>query len=471
MFDRHQQKAVLLFAIADVILTVIAFEAAYQTRQILPFANVFFITTPIKALLLGFILVLWLVLGSWIGAYKRLYGADLRAAVYDTLRQISFGAMGLALFMFAMRLEISRPFIALFLFFDLALLLVYRGTAGGLRGWVRRQFGAEFFYVVVGERKRALELIHRLDRAEEYGARLLAVVDVSASPDGAEEGFNGYPVKELGELPKLLRAHAVDEVFFAIEASKLGDLEEIFLLCDEEGVRTRVATNFFPHVNSRIFLDRFGGYPLLTFTTSPHDEIRLLLKRIFDVVSSFSALVVLAIPMLAVALLVRLTSRGPALFKQKRLGFNGRTFTFYKFRSMVENAEALREGVLHLNEKDGPAFKIARDPRLTPIGGFLRRYSIDEWPQFWNVLKGDMSVVGPRPAVAIEVDQYKSWQRRRLRMRPGLTCLWALHGRDHLDFETWMRLDLEYIDNWSLWLDMKILLHSIPAVLVGRGAH
>ena len=471
MFDRHQQKAVLLFAVADVILTIIAFEAAYQTRQVLPLAHIFYITTPTKALLLGFILVLWLVLGSWIGTYKRLYGADLRAAVYDTLRQISFGAMGLALFMFAMRLEISRPFIGLFLFFDLTLLLVYRAAAGGLRGWVRRQFGAEFFYVVVGERKRGLELIHRLDKAEEYGARLLAVVDVSASPIGAEDGFNGYPVKQLGELPQLLRAHAVDEVFFAIEASKLRDLEEIFLLCDEEGVRTRVATNFFPHVNSRIFLDRFGGYPLLTFTTSPHDEIRLLLKRIFDVVISLSALIVLTVPMLAVALLVRLTSRGPALFRQKRLGFNGRTFTFYKFRSMVENAEALREGVLHLNEKDGPAFKIARDPRLTPIGGFLRRYSIDEWPQFWNVLRGDMSVVGPRPAVSVEVDQYKSWQRRRLRMRPGLTCLWALHGRDDLDFETWMRLDLEYIDNWSLWLDLKILLHSIPAVLVGRGAH
>ena len=471
MFDRHQQRAVLLFATADIILTVIAFEAAYQTRQIFPLTNVFFITTPIKALLLGFILVLWLALGSWIGTYRRLYGADLRAAVYDTLRQISFGAMGLALFMFAMRLDISRPFIGLFLLFDLTLLLVYRGTAGGLRGWIRRQFGAELFYVVIGERKRALELIHRLDRAEEYGARLLAVIDVSATRNGDEEDLNGYPVKDLSQLPQLLRENAVDEIFFAIEASKLAEMEEIFLLCDEEGVRTRVATNFFPHVNSRVFLDRFGGYPLLTFTASPHDEIRLLLKRIFDVACSLVALFLLAIPMLAVAALVRLTSPGPALFKQKRLGLNGRPFTFFKFRSMVANAEELRGGVQHLNEKDGPAFKIARDPRLTPIGGFLRRYSIDEWPQFWNVLRGDMSVVGPRPAVALEVDQYKSWQRRRLRMRPGLTCLWALHGRDHLDFETWMRLDLEYIENWSLWLDMKILLHSIPAVLVGRGAH
>jgi exopolysaccharide biosynthesis polyprenyl glycosylphosphotransferase len=471
VFDRHQQKAVLLFAIADVILTVIAFEAAYQTRLALPLSRVFFITTPVKALLLVSILVLWLLLGRWIGTYERLYGADFRAAVYDTLRQITFGAFGLAMFIFVMKLDISRPFIGLFLFYDLTLLLLYRTSAGRLRGWVRRQFGAEFSYVVVGERNRALELIHRLDKAEEYGAKLLAAVDLSTTPDASGQGFNGYPLKELSDLPQLLRSHAVDEVFFAVEAARLGDLEEIFLMCDEQGIRSRVATNFFPHVNSHIFLDRFGGYPLLTFTTSPHDETRLLLKRILDITCSLFALIVLALPMLAIALLVRMTSPGAALFKQKRLGLNGRPFTFYKFRSMVENAEQLREQVEHLNEKDGPVFKISRDPRLTRIGGLLRRYSIDEWPQFWNVLKGDMSFVGPRPAVATEVEQYESWQRRRLRMRPGLTCLWALHGRDQLEFETWMRLDLEYIDNWSLSLDLKILLHSIPAVLVGRGAH
>jgi len=143
---------------------------------------------------------------------------------------------------------------------------------------------------------------------------------------------------------------------------------------------------------------------------------------------------------------------------------------FYKFRSMVDNADEMKADLEHLNERDGPIFKIANDPRLTTLGRYIRRYSIDEWPQFWNVLKGDMSFVGPRPAVPSEVSQYKTWQRRRLRMRPGLTCLWALHGRDEVDFDTWMKLDLEYIDNWSLGLDLKILLRSIPRVLAGRGA-
>jgi lipopolysaccharide/colanic/teichoic acid biosynthesis glycosyltransferase len=228
--------------------------------------------------------------------------------------------------------------------------------------------------------------------------------------------------------------------------------------------------DFFPHVNSEVFLDRFGKTPLLTFSATPHDEIQLFLKRSFDVAAAAMALAVLAMPIALVALLIRVTSKGPALFRQVRCGLNGRRFTFYKFRSMVDGAEEMLDEVAHLNERDGPVFKIANDPRLTAIGRYLRRYSIDEWPQFWNVLRGDMSFVGPRPAVPSEVEHYKIWQRRRLRMRPGLTCLWALQGRDKVDFERWMRLDLEYIDTWSLTLDFKILMQSIPRVLAGEGA-
>jgi lipopolysaccharide/colanic/teichoic acid biosynthesis glycosyltransferase len=174
--------------------------------------------------------------------------------------------------------------------------------------------------------------------------------------------------------------------------------------------------------------------------------------------------------MAAIGLLIRLTSPGPAIFRQVRCGLNGRLFLFYKFRSMVENAEAMKKDLEHLNVRE-TVFKIPDDPRLTGIGRFLRKFSIDEWPQLWNVLRGDMSLVGPRPAVPGEVEQYKRWQRRRLRMRPGLTCLWAISGRDNVDFETWMKMDMQYIDNWSLALDWKILLRTIPRVLSGRGAN
>jgi lipopolysaccharide/colanic/teichoic acid biosynthesis glycosyltransferase len=179
---------------------------------------------------------------------------------------------------------------------------------------------------------------------------------------------------------------------------------------------------------------------------------------------------VLLLPfMVVIALLIPLTSPGPAIFRQERCGLNGRRFVFYKFRSMCDNAEEMKAELEHLNLRS-VAFKIPNDPRLTGFGRFLRKFSIDEWPQLWNILRGDMSLVGPRPAVPDEVEQYQQWQRRRLRMRPGLTCLWALAGRDKLDFETWMRMDMQYIDNWSLGLDWKILLLTIPRVLTGHGA-
>ena len=255
------------------------------------------------------------------------------------------------------------------------------------------------------------------------------------------------------------------------KVEKLAELEDVLLICDEEGIRTRVVMDVFPHIQSKVYLERFSDVPMLTFSTTPHDEIRLFLKRAFDVTLGVISLLVLALPMALVALVIRLTSRGPGIFRQVRCGLNGRRFVCYKFRSMVADAEKLREDVAHLNEKDGPVFKIADDPRLTAIGRYLRRFSIDELPQLWNILRGDMSFVGPRPAVLAEIQQYETWQRRRLRMRPGLTCLWAVQGRDRLEFETWMKLDLEYINKWSLWLDFKLLVQSIPRVLVGRGAN
>jgi exopolysaccharide biosynthesis polyprenyl glycosylphosphotransferase len=276
-----------------------------------------------------------------------------------------------------------------------------------------------------------------------------------------------YPI---AELPSFLRQHVVDEIIFAVGSESLAELEEVFLLCDQEGVRTRVAVDFFPHVNSTVSLDRLESTPLLTFTAAPDDEIRLLLKRVTDVAIAAAGLLVLAPFMAAFAALIRLTSPGPAIFTQVRCGLNGRQFRFYKFRSMCENAEQLKPSLAHLNTRQ-TAFKIPDDPRLTFVGRYLRKFSIDEWPQLWNVLRGDMSLVGPRPAVPSEVETYQRWQRRRLRMRPGLTCLWAVSGRDNVDFDRWMKLDMQYIDNWSLALDWKILLQTIPRVLTGHGAN
>jgi len=241
-------------------------------------------------------------------------------------------------------------------------------------------------------------------------------------------------------------------------------------VCEEEGVHLRMSLEFFPHRRGSVSIERIGATPLLALSRTPSDEARLLLKRLTDIVVAALALIIL-LPLLAlIARLIKMSSPGPILFRQQRCGLNGRRFTLLKFRTMVADAEQRQAELAHLNVKQ-VNFKIPNDPRQTGVGRWLRKFSLDELPQLWNVLRGQMSLVGPRPAIPSEVEQYKRWQRRRLRMRPGLTSLWAVEGRDALGFEETMRLDLAYIDSWSLPLDWFILLRTIPRVVTGKGAH
>jgi exopolysaccharide biosynthesis polyprenyl glycosylphosphotransferase len=273
------------------------------------------------------------------------------------------------------------------------------------------------------------------------------------------------------EVRSVLEAGGVDELILVVERESLSEFTETFLLCEELGVTARVVLNFFPHSIARMELHELEGLPLLSFSTTPTNEALMFIRRIFDILLSGVILLVLGpLVMLPAAIFVKLTSRGSILFRQERCGLHGRVFTMYKFRSMVNNAEHLRVGLETPDNMDGPVFKASRDPRITPIGKIIRRFSIDELPQFFNVLRGDMSIVGPRPPLPTEVAQYERWQRRRLSMKPGITCLWQISGRNDVSFEDWMKLDLTYIDNWSLLLDLKILLKTVPVVLLGRGA-
>jgi exopolysaccharide biosynthesis polyprenyl glycosylphosphotransferase len=469
MFSR-QRKARVLFGLSDLVLATVAFEIAYQLRTVLHLQYAFYLTIERKALLMGFSLLAWVLIGTWLEIYEKLDSAHPAVILRDTTRQCAYGALAVVVFEFVVRLDLSRFFVFLFAAFAWILLVIFRMTAGRVVGVIRREFAAPHFVMVVGTGERARKMAGALERSVEYGVRLRGFL--SELPDAPGEIALGatYKVHPVAHLQAILRAHVVDEIIFAVGSESLAQLEDVFLLCDEEGVRTRVAVDFFPHVNSTVTLDRFGSTPLLTFSAAPYDEIQLLLKRVIDIAIAGAGLIVMSPFMLATAILIRLTSPGPAIFRQVRCGLNGRRFLFYKFRSMVQNAEDLKAGLAHLNTRS-TAFKIPGDPRLTPVGRYLRKFSIDEWPQLWNVLRGDMSLVGPRPAVPSEVEQYQVWQRRRLRMRPGLTCLWAVSGRDSVDFETWMKLDMQYIDNWSLALDWKIMLRTIPRVLTGRGAN
>lgn len=474
MYSRHHRKVRLLFALSDVLLTALAFEAAYQSRVYFGarfgMEHAFYLLAPVKALLLGWSVLVFVGFGHWFHLYERLDSAHTRVILRDTLRQCATGMAAIILFQYLLRLDISRPFIGLFAANAYLLLCLFRIKAGVLVGIIRREFGKPHYVMVVGLGERAQRLARALEESAQYGVRLIGFFADQPDPPVTLTLEREYPVHTIDSLPGLLRRHVIDEILVAVDSRMLPDLEEAFLFCDEEGVRVRVAVDFFPHVNSSVYLDHFANAPLLTFAAAPHDELRLVVKRFTDIAVAATALLLSAPAMAVIAVLIRLTSPGPAIFRQIRCGLNGRRFEFYKFRSMCENAEDLKAAVAHLNQKQ-LAFKIPNDPRLTPMGRWLRKFSVDEWPQLWNVLKGDMSLVGPRPAIPEEVEQYKRWQRRRLRMRPGLTCLWAVSGRDRLDFDTWMKLDMQYIDNWSLALDWKIILRTVPKVLTGRGAN
>ncbi|HOU36535.1 MAG TPA: sugar transferase, partial [Candidatus Omnitrophota bacterium] len=271
--------------------------------------------------------------------------------------------------------------------------------------------------------------------------------------------------------PDIIHNQVIDEIIFVVPRSWLNKIEDIMYLCEAEGLRIHIAVDYFELKFSRGRLSELDRFPLLTFSSTPARLGSLVCKRIFDVLIS-AAILLLSLPLfVAVAILIKLTSDGPVFFKQKRVGLNGRIFRLYKFRTMVRDAELKLQELMPHNEMHGPVFKMSNDPRITPVGRVLRKFSIDELPQFWNVLTGTMSVVGPRPPLPSEVKQYDSWQRRRLSMRPGITCLWQVSGRNRIvDFAKWVKMDLDYIDEWSFWLDMKIFFKTIPVVIFGIGA-
>ncbi len=272
------------------------------------------------------------------------------------------------------------------------------------------------------------------------------------------------------QLSDLLEHRVIDEVVFAISHTRLAEIRNDLVLCEERGIQTRIKSGLFSGLISKTRLEILDGIPLLSFSTTSQKDMQLFLKGLLDRVVALVGIIVLAPLMGLIALLIKLSSTGPILFSQTRIGLNGRQFTFYKFRTMVENAEELRAALSSENELSGPVFKIREDPRVTWLGGLLRRSSIDELPQLYNVLLGEMSLIGPRPPLPNEVEEYEPWQRRRLSMKPGLTCVWQVSGRNLVPFEKWMEMDLQYIDNWSLTLDLVIVLRTIPVVLRGYGA-
>lgn len=281
----------------------------------------------------------------------------------------------------------------------------------------------------------------------------------------------GSPV--ISELETILAQEPVDEVFISLPRDKYSHLvDTIVRLCEEQGIIVRLQADMFNLTIAQWQVDELDGMRIVTIRSGPPDGWQLFTKRLLDICGSAALLLALAPIFAIVALCVKLDSTGPVFYRQERVGLNKRRFRLVKFRTMVEGAEYQQQMLESLNEAAGPVFKIKADPRITRIGRFLRRYSIDELPQLFNVLKGEMSLVGPRPLPVRDVERIDAhWHKRRFSVKPGVTCLWQVNGRSHVSFNDWVRMDLEYIDQWSLGLDMKILMKTVPVVLKGSGAY
>lgn len=460
------------YVLADATATAAAFVAAHAIRASL--GEVIEALGPVYPLslylpLLGFIVPIWLLVFHAAGLYGRRASRALRTEVARLVRALAVAMLLLFTIIFAAKLDfVSRPLVVIFLLLNAIFIEAGRSVVRALvlEGATRRRV------IVAGGRDETLRAAATVDAHRDWGLEVIGL-----ATDGTWADAPGSSHRVLGRCEDIsglvLRGEVVDEVLLAPAVGHIDEmkrLEPVFLQLEELGIVTRLVVNFLPRTSSNVSFDEFSGLPLLTFSTAPRDEVLLFVRRCADVTLALAFMVLLSPVFALLAVLIKATSPGPVLFKQTRCGLHGRPFTFLKFRSMQVGAESLKPQLAPFNEMDGPAFKMTNDPRVTPLGRWLRRTSLDELPQLWNILLGDMSFVGPRPAVVEEVRQYEPWQRRRLSMPPGLTCLWQVSGRNDLSFDEWMRLDLEYIDNWSLWLDVKIALRTIPAVLLGRGA-
>ena len=462
MLRRRQEINTQIQQVLDSLLLLFALWAAYALRVVLTGLPFFEDAIPPFE---RFRWMIWVILpaGPLVlegqGYYVNPFSKRLAQTVGQLLRALVW--LGLLVGVCVMFLRLELPARAVLVFFV--------GIGCGLLAakerllvWSRRRRAAgEHFrepVLLAGPAEETAALLAGLDAEQLARLEVVGRIDIGRQP--------------LGDLVAAMRQHAVSRVIFAAAHSHLLTVQEAIGACETEGVEAWLAADFIKTSIARADFDTFGERPMLVFRTTPDVSWSLVAKRVLDLAGALVGLLLTA-PVLAIAwVAIRLTTPGPVIFRQLRGGKHGKPFTMYKFRTMHTDAEMRQAELQAMNQMSGPVFKVERDPRVTPVGRLLRKWSVDELPQLLNVLRGEMSLVGPRPLPLYEVERFEhAAQRRRLSVPPGLTCLWQISGRNEItDFRDWVRLDLLYIDNWSLWLDVKILLKTIPAVLLGSGA-
>ncbi len=475
MSQRLQRTIIAVTMFTDIILMFVAFGLAYVVRyQLQWFRDVdpAYYTTfrpyiPMAVLLAALVLAAFFVEG----VYRPKRGATAVDEIYAVINGVTTGFVVMVFIVFFWRpLVYSR----LIFVYATALMILLLSAARLLRravlSYLRRRGAGALRVLIVGAGEIGLRVMRNLVAHPELGYQVVGFVD----DDPEKSTTNIGRFRALGttdHLPALLADHQVHEVIITLPSSAQPKIMQLVEACMAAQVLPRLVPDMYQISLSRVTVEDVAGIPML----SPYDT-RLspwatAFKRAVDALGSSLGLIVLSPLLLLIAIAIVIDSPGSPIFRQQRIGRNGRPFYVYKFRSMVKDAEAIKDKLRHLNEADGPLFKIRDDPRLTRVGRFLRRTSLDELPQFWNVLRGDMSLVGPRPALPEEVAGYREWQRMRLNAAPGMTGLWQVSGRSDLPFDEMVLLDIYYIENWSPLLDLSILLRTIPIVLMRSGAY
>ncbi len=468
MFKEKEAVRRRFLIFCDACVIALAYAFAYLGNNLLSPPSIPFLT---YWLALAFAIPTWGLTLYANGMYQSMRTRSYLEILWSVLKSAVavFLLLGTAIFLFKLQF-MSRLFFLLFMAFGFLFIWLGKTVIFMSSHYVRRQGLNTRRLLVVGTGKRAEEFVKRVDRHSEWGFEVLGAIDDEPGRGITRVGRLSV-LGSLEDISQIFHRDAVDEVVFVVPRSRLNSLQGAIEDCETEGVVVTVAVDLFDTKLARSSVTELDGLPLLHFKTTHAKEWELLIKRLFDFAASGLGLLVLSPLFLVMAVLIKTTSKGPVFFKQNRLGLAGRRFTLYKFRTMRQGAHAVLSEVPDLESMTTPEFREKKTSWITPVGRFMRKFSIDELPQLINVFVGHMSIVGPRPTVPDEVDKYKDWQRRRFSMKPGITCLWQVNGRNNIAFEEWMKLDLEYLDNWSLWLDAKILLKTVPVVVFGIGAY
>ncbi|MDY7034803.1 MAG: sugar transferase [Thermodesulfobacteriota bacterium] len=463
----------------DICLTASAFIGAYFIKLYLlpvPFRGL--TTAPNYYIVLLMIIIIWYVIFDLFGLYTSYRKQTFGNIFWNMAKAVSVCILVMILCMYIAKItDISRIMLGIFYILNIALLAISKGSVYRILSHYRKK-GFNFRNtMIIGSKERARDVIDAVGNHLDTGFKVLGCLDVERSEIGREIENGIQVIGIIGNLEKILTEHVVDELVFAMPLKKIENADKHIALAEQMGVSVRIIPDwgihrftYTPNI-ATIRFEEFLGIPTMTLTTTPSRQAELLLKSTIDYLFSFAAMILLLPFFLVIIGAIKFSSKGPVFFKQERCGLNGRRFMLYKFRTMVADAEKKHHEIEAMNEADGPVFKIHKDPRIIPcIGTFLRRTGLDELPQLINVIKGEMSLIGPRPPIPAEVEKYEVWQRRRLSMKPGLTCHWqATPNRNELTFEEWMVLDLKYIDNWSVGLDFKIFLKTVVVMLIGSG--